>query len=499
MDLNLAGICLCFIFLVLVAGTGLVNSRYPPKGWKEETEGEQEWAKPAVLCRLYPTAAFFFKKMERRGWLGLSGSRMDTMKQLYAGWEERKLVRLYYCRLASLLIGILWLAALLILAALLAEPGRGRLYQGSYIIRKAPGEGEQQVSLKAVAGRTSRRITVSIPERQYTPEELEAHMSQAETYVRKHYLGENERADRVTESLELMNSIPGEASIEVVWRTDRKGVVKTDGSLDNRDLEEAAEAQLTAVFKYGQKSREISFDIVVCPANKTEEELFWEQWKKEQESLEQQTREEELDRLPQQINGQNITYHEERTPLWQWILLAAGIACCILPASADYWAGRKLGRRQEQLGREYPELVDRFVLLIGAGLTIKGAWWRITDEYLCRRQENKQPVDYLYEEMLQTRRELENGSNEFRAYEAFGRRISLLPYIKFSSLLVQNLRKGSQDILQRMEAEAKDAFQERRQHARAMGEQAGTKLVFPMLIMLVIVFAMILAAAFWQL
>ena len=94
---------------------------------------------------------------------------------------------------------------------------------------------------------------------------------------------------------------------------------------------------------------------------------------------------------------------------------------------------------------------------------------------------------------------MENGQNESVAYAAFGRRLSLLPYMKFSTLLVQNLKKGSDDLLKKMDMEAVDALRERREMAKKLGEEAGTKLLFPMLIMLSLVFALILIAAFQNL
>lgn len=72
----------------------------------------------------------------------------------------------------------------------------------------------------------------------------------------------------------------------------------------------------------------------------------------------------------------------------------------------------------------------------------------------------------------------------------------MLQYMKFSTLLVQNLRKGSDDLLRRMELEAEDAVRTRRELAKQLGEEAGTKLLLPMMLMLAVVFALIMTAAF---
>ena len=86
--------------------------------------------------------------------------------------------------------------------------------------------------------------------------------------------------------------------------------------------------------------------------------------------------------------------------------------------------------------------------------------------------------------------------SEIKAYELFGRRIGLLPYMKFSTLITQNLRKGTSDMLRILEYEAVDVLNEKKENARILGEEASTKLLFPMMIMMVEVFAIIIYAAF---
>jgi hypothetical protein len=43
-----------------------------------------------------------------------------------------------------------------------------------------------------------------------------------------------------------------------------------------------------------------------------------------------------------------------------------------------------------------------------------------------------------------------------------------------------------------------EAFEERKEAAKRLGEEAATKLLIPMMIMLIIVFLMILVPAFWS-
>lgn len=137
-------------------------------------------------------------------------------------------------------------------------------------------------------------------------------------------------------------------------------------------------------------------------------------------------------------------------------------------------------------------MVEKFVLLINAGLPVKNAWIRVAET----RKTKNDKVDYLTEEMLLTKNQMDNGISEEKAYEMFGRRIGILTYIKFSTLLVQNLKKGTANLINILEYESADIFNERKENAKILGEEASTKLLVPMVLMMTIIFAIILYAAF---
>ena len=101
-----------------------------------------------------------------------------------------------------------------------------------------------------------------------------------------------------------------------------------------------------------------------------------------------------------------------------------------------------------------------------------------------------------YEEMLYTRRELRSGISEGLAYEHLGKRTGLQEYIRLAALLAQNLKRGSSTLLERLREEAEKSAQERLQESRKMGEESGTKLLMPMVLMLAVVMAIIMIPAF---
>lgn len=80
---------------------------------------------------------------------------------------------------------------------------------------------------------------------------------------------------------------------------------------------------------------------------------------------------------------------------------------------------------------------------------------------------------------------------------AFGRRCETQEYIRLGALLSQNLRKGGKGLGQLLKTEAIQAQEERKAHAKRAGEEAGTKLLLPMFLMLAVVLVIVIVPAFF--
>ena len=85
---------------------------------------------------------------------------------------------------------------------------------------------------------------------------------------------------------------------------------------------------------------------------------------------------------------------------------------------------------------------------------------------------------------------------ETEAYRRFGERCGQMKDKTFSTLLIQNLQKGTRYMADMLEQEAIEAWDERKRKARVLGEAAATKLLLPMVMMLAVVMAIIMIPAF---
>lgn len=149
-------------------------------------------------------------------------------------------------------------------------------------------------------------------------------------------------------------------------------------------------------------------------------------------------------------------------------------------------------KRREQMLMDYPGLIMKFTLLVQAGLTARKAFQKIALDYGKREDGKKREA---YEEIRVACYEMDSGISEAEAYRRFGERCGQVKYKTLSTLLIQNLQKGSRYLADLLEKESVEAWEERKRKARVLGDTAATKLLLPMVLMLLVVMAVIMLPA----
>jgi len=144
---------------------------------------------------------------------------------------------------------------------------------------------------------------------------------------------------------------------------------------------------------------------------------------------------------------------------------------------ADRTLDDKIQKRRMAIRLEFPEFVDKLTLLVNAGMTVSRAWEKIINE---SRSES-----ILYREMRMALAEIQAGIPEAAAYEEFGRRCKVKEIIKFVSVVVINIKKGGAEIVPTLKMQGAECWEMRKSAAKQMGEEASTKILFPLIIMFV--------------
>lgn len=439
-------------------------------------------------------SSIFYLLVHMKKWIlsKISKDKKDVLKKIYPGKSIDEIYYLLGERMLLFAISVLMSGFILTAGSAFVTPATD-LIQGYYLKRDAATGQKRYVDVIAKAGKRQKEIKVPVLPEKYNEKERKKKFLEAKHYIDRNYLGKNKSEEKITGSLYLMTTIP-ENAVSVTWTSSNTELIKDDGTLVMSDLPQRATVELVAVITYGKRTESISKVVTVIPVQKTKERIFWEEWQKQFSQNEKNSDTSKYLVLPDQVDKKKISYQEKERRWSSTILLLSCILIVCIPFLEEKKMQSAMLKRERQLKMDYPELMERFALLVEAGLSIKGAWLRIAQEY--EQKEAKHKMQYAYEEMILTVREMENGMSEAKAYELFGKRTGLLPYMKFSTLLVQNLKKGTTDLIKLLNFEVEDAFHERRENAKVLGEEAGTKLLFPMMLMLLIVFSLILYAAF---
>lgn len=69
------------------------------------------------------------------------------------------------------------------------------------------------------------------------------------------------------------------------------------------------------------------------------------------------------------------------------------------------------------------------------------------------------------------------------AYEEFARRCQVKEVTKFISVILMNLRRGGAEVVPVLKQQGTECWEMRKAAAKQMGEEAGTKILLPLMIM----------------
>lgn len=406
-------------------------------------------------------------------------------------WKENKI----YWEMAAVFTAVGIMAVILFLAdnsQTLPRNEKGLIT----VERNRPGGGKRKEELEVQTRETKEKITVEIEEEQFTREEIQEEFKKAEKELETLILGENQDLDEVRSNLNLITRLP-DSGITVAWELDNYEVMNLQGELQTEALKETGTlVKLDAFLNYKDAKAQHTFYANLFPPRLSETEKWIQKLNEELNRLDEETKEDSEMPLPDQVGGRSV--------MWSYATdyRAAGLFLLGTALSLSVYAldrqkkKQKEEERRRQLKLDYPQVINRFTLYLGAGMPVRKVWFKLAEDYRGREKEKEERA--VYEEMLYTMHEIQSGAAEGECYEKFGERCNLTVYRKFGTLLSQNMKKGTKGLADLLKQEAANTFEERKNLARKLGEEAGTKLLLPMFLMFGMVLAIIVVPAFFS-
>ena len=379
----------------------------------------------------------------------------------------------------------------LFLALTCFVPTEGPLENGCFIRREEYG-GEARNYELLVDGLSSEPlpVTVEVNQREYSDQEAAAAFYRLMDGLEDRIRGENPSLMEVSQDLKLF-SFDEETGVECQWQSSEPERLSSSGEI-RESIRESLDMTLFVKLKAGTQEAEFEVPVRLIPPALTKQEQKLEQLRQLIRQADENQREEEYLELPKEMEGSRLSYRTAENSSYGVLPVLGVLAGILLLMSRQQEAQKAEKRREQALLLDHAEVVSKLMVFIGAGMTIRGAWERMVRDY---ESSGRKPERAVYEEMRKTYFQIVNGMPEGDAYREFGKRCRLQPYLKLSSLLEQNRKTGTKNLREILREEMEDAFELRKNLALRMGEEAGTKLLLPLFMMLGIVMVMIMVPA----
>lgn len=400
---------------------------------------------------------------------------------------------IYFLRQYGLYLGIVLLGfSLFGLSVFWAK--RGEMVENNFIPRAGAGGVDSSMELYVKGlGEEEEALQIPVSKREYSDAEIDEVFEQCMDYLQKAVLGENTSLQNITSDLRLVSFVPGQG-IGVSWDIDNYNLVDTMGKVQNEELERPVDVNLTVTLEDRNHQGKFLMPIRVMPRPYTDQEKLLRTLTKSIEHLDRSSITQEGFYLPETFQGKKLSYRRKDNTDFNIIWILGILIAFLLFARKRVQAKQKIEKRHRELMNDYPDIVSKLIVFVGAGLSVRVAWEQIVGDYEGeqRREKDKRAA---YEEMARSLSKMKNGVHENLVYKEFGRACGLRQYMKLASLLEQNRRTGLSNLRTMLALESQSAWEERVNMARREGEELSTKLLMPLFIMLGIVMFMVIVPA----
>lgn len=442
---------------------------------------------------LFPIAEKFYRKF------GMSAGRKKNpqicraLSQLYPSEDMENVYENFQIKRMALVFAVLLIGVVSAVILSLCSRVEGRLTEGARLVRNEWGAGDYRVRLRAEAEEWSRDISFLVKERELSEKEKNKLLAELSEILPDLIKGDNPELSAVTKDLDLMTSVEG-YPFRLAWSSKNDKRISRNGKVNRDGLDEAGEwVRLSVKVSYKKEDVNYFYDVFLLPAELGEEERFFGKLEEELKIVDTEQKSEKELVLPKHLQGKEVSWEEkdgtDGQAVWMLLLLTlfCGIALC---KGMENDLERSCKKRNKQLLLDYPEFVSKLRLYLSAGLTVKNALLRISADYSGQKAKGKER--YLYKEVKLACYQLENGVAQEQVYQDFGRRCGEMRYRRLSFLLSVHLKQGNQQLLTLLSQEADGAQEDRRNMARKAGEEAGTRLLLPMMLMMTVVMFLVL-------
>lgn len=371
-----------------------------------------------------------------------------------------------------------------------------RFSSGEMTLTRNPfGEGDKEFCISLKKENEKKNVSLLVREKVPSQKELDRIYDEFFKKLEKEMCGKNLSLKKVTENLSFPEQLSG-YPFRISYQTGDSAWIQLDGSLgkDARLLKKGEKKEVnikvTASYQKYRKSHIYTIDIIDGNCKKVKDVFSGAQAylkKKEKES-----RGKEILSIPSAFEDVKMEESgKERKSVK--IFMLSFILLLLIPVH-NYLDLKEKGKKyQEEAEKDFPVIVHLLTLYMGAGLSFFSAVSRISSSYRERRE--RTGARYAFDKLLFMEQQMKTGVGQKEACLKWGAAFEKDCYRKLSVILTQSFTKGAREAASLMEEAEKEAFAARIDRARKEGEEASTKLLFPMILLLFLVMLLVMYPA----
>ena len=293
---------------------------------------------------------------------------------------------------------------------------------------------------------------------------------------------------------------------EFAYYVKYKNIIDGSGNVNNEDfkLKEYCTGHILIQFSTEIKDKEGSFrsekymvPIRVVSKKLSPIESFKIAFKKEVEDSDKKTIDKDTIILPKIVQDFRVIYKDRKDFTFLLMPIIGILTAILLEAKDKEEEKEKIKRRIRLLELDFAQIISKILLYVSSGMTIRNSMIRLAENYQrsFKNDENKEKR-VAYEELVVVKNKLASGYSEIGAYEEMAKNINMRTYTRFLNIIIQSIKNGNKDLKNILNMEVQDALYERKQNAKKLGEEAATKLVLPLMLMLSVIMVVIMVPAF---
>lgn len=350
---------------------------------------------------------------------------------------------------------------------------------------------EENLSYKADKNKGD--VTAEINAKTLTKKEEKAYIKKAKKEIDESILGDNEDKDHIKKPLDLQSTY-ADSFVDCYFDFSPDDLIEFDGTIHFENVEEDTIVTVFCTLISGESSEVYSFPIKVLKPDLDDKEGFSYYLAGALEKADEAKGENYI--LPKKVGGKSISFYREFDKRGL-ILLFIGFMMIPVMIFGEKEQNKKNKKEyQKMLSQNYAVIVEKLALFVNAGIRPKEAFRRILEGRKKLKQKKKGGINNAgYKEIEEMLRSMENGTSEAGAYINLGEAADNKDYRRLSLLLSENLSKGDRFLADELMNEERDAFEKRKHRALSLGEEASTKMVFPMVLLLVSVMLVLIVPA----